>query len=180
MKKIGRWCLENIGTISVIIPVGLLVLAANLDSPRGWLTIPAWGILAFRAWWWFEFNNKNKENAGIIVVTLVLASFVLVISQTFHKNLFNALLLPTYENVVTLVLSSPFLFLTAFYLAASLGIAKGKFRELESKYEKLSKTTESSLDILAKRRAEEIAQNESELKNVKEKILADLNKTSKN
>jgi hypothetical protein len=161
--------MNNIGTVFTVIAVGLLVVAANLDSPSVWILAPAWIILAVRVWVWFEDNKVNERKVAPVVLTFVLAIVIGLASQKFQTNILTFLKSPTLDNLGKLTSSSPFLFLAACYFAISLLTTKGKLHEAEDKYEELKKI-----------RLEEIALHQNELKSLKEKLLAELNKSSSN
>src|ERR1035437_8451714 len=113
MKKSGRWFLDNIGIILTVVAVGLLVLAANIDSPSGWLLVPAWSMLGFRVWLWFEENKQNQQKSGPFVLMVIPLFIAASASQRFQVDIIKVLESPTFENLWKLTTGSPFLFLVA-------------------------------------------------------------------
>jgi hypothetical protein len=77
MKTSGRWILDNIETILTVVGIGLLILAANLDSPSGWLLVSAWSTLALRVWFWFEDNKENEQKSAPFVLMIIPLFIVL-------------------------------------------------------------------------------------------------------
>ena len=169
MKKFRRWFWDNIRIIFTIVAIGLLVLAANLDSPSGWLLVSAWGMIVVRVWLWFEDNKENDQKGGPFVLMVIPLFVVAASSQRFQASVIKVLESPTLANLGKLACSSQFLFLVACYFALLFQFAKIKLGKVEDDY-----------DNLKKRRLEEIALYQNELKCLKEKLMAELNKNSSN
>ena len=167
--KTPKWlCLDNAGTIATITAVGLLVIAANLDSSSGWLLGPAWGALWIRALWWFVEHERDEKIMPVVLMAIPLV-IVATASQRFQPCVMKVIKSPTLGNWGTLISSSPFLFLLACYFGLSLFFAKIKLDKVKNNY-----------DALEKRRLEEIASYQNELKSLKEQLSAKSNKSNNN
>jgi hypothetical protein len=136
MSKSGNslkvWMSRNAKAVAIIVSLGMLVLAGNLDSPALWLVVPAWLVLGLLTVLGFiSLNDEDPYKIGFYV--LLLPSSVLLALRTPMVRIWNLLEVPSGSNLWGVVSNRPLLAFGLIYFALVAGILSGKIREMDAR-----------------------------------------------
>jgi hypothetical protein len=104
--------------IATIVGVALLVITANLESPRWWLTLPGWLILAACVAIRFErIPNESPYRQAAYLMGLPLLFYFGLWTGTI-RNLFKLIFEPSGSHLYTFLTTRSFLVLLVLYFAS--------------------------------------------------------------
>jgi hypothetical protein len=134
--------------IAALFGIGLLVISANLESPRWWLILPGWIIVASCiALLFISASDSSPYKQGFVLPALAFICYFGLWESGF-RGLLNLLFQPSSKHLYNFLTNRPFLVLTIMYFAAVCVFYSKELQDRQDRLDDYKKLHERNLKEL--------------------------------